>query len=107
MTEKFNAKIFEEWQNLINAWDGVEGELKGLEAAKSSADIDRDSKREADLRAELGRLKAQIDAVVLLMSENRDHTTEEMVVALIDTKPERKSLAQMVRERLPRSAKRH
>lgn len=105
MTEKFSAEIFEEWQGLVDSWDSVERELNALKAAENDGNK-IDSQREAALRAKLAELKAQIDALVRRMSENRDETNEEMVVALIDTKPERKSLAEMVRERLPRPAKR-
>lgn len=110
MTDKFDPEIFAEWQSLVDAWDKAERELKELQAARGwdedseneGADIDP---REARLVEELARLKSEIDALVLRISENRDTTSEEMVVALIDTKPESKSFSEMVREKLARHAR--
>lgn len=100
VTEKFRTEIFEEWQDLVDAWDKAERELKELESARSDSGAAQGSQREVALREELARLKGEIDGLVLRMAERRDTSTEEMVVALIDNKPDTKSLAAMVRERL-------
>lgn len=107
MTDKFDPEIFAEWQSLVTAWDKAERELKELQAARerdadgTDAKLDEDP-REAELVAGLAQLKADIDTLVLRISGKRDTSSEEMVVALIDTKPDNKTFAEMVREKLAR-----
>ena len=101
MTDKFKVEIFEEWQKLIASWEATERELMQLEAAQDNPEAG-EHPRKAKLREELARLKTEIDELVLRMSKNRDPKAAEMVVALVDTKPEGTSLASMVRERFSR-----
>lgn len=106
VTDKFKVEVFQNWQRLVEEYDVAERELKALEAAQTRADTHDGSQREAELRGELASLKQQIDALVLHMSDSRDKDAKEMVVALLDTKPDGKTLAEIVRERLPRPVRR-
>ena len=106
MTDKFNVEAFQNWQRLVEAWDDKERELKAIEAAPPGTDSSDRSQREAELRGELARLKEQIDELVQHISDNREKGGKDMMVALLDTKPEGQSLAEFVRERRRRLARR-
>lgn len=94
MTDKFNVEAFQDWQRLVEAWDDAERELKAIEAARTGSDS---SQREAELRDELARLKQQIDLLVQHISANRETVGKEMMVALLDTKPEGQRLSGIAR----------
>ena len=106
MTDRFRADVFEEWQALVGAWDRVEKELKALEADPVALKSPQGAQRAAQLETELAVLRANMDAMVAQNSKSRDKVSQEMLVALIDTRPDSTSFAQMVREKLFRSAKR-
>ncbi|WMT91288.1 hypothetical protein [Pelagibacterium sp. H642] len=99
MAKIFNDAVFEEWQELVQSWERTERQLAELKAAP---DQSQTQEREAKLHDELARLKSEIDGLVQRMSNGRDRSGEEMLVVLVDTKPERTSFASMVRERLAR-----
>ena len=106
VTDKFKVETFQNWQRLVEAWDSAERELKTIEAERDGGDSSVRGQREAELRGELARLKQQMDELVVQMSDGRDKHARDMVVALIDTKPDKRTLAEIVRERLPRPSRR-
>lgn len=106
VTDKFSVEAFQNWQRLVEAWDVAERELEAIEAAPAGADANDRSQREAELRRELARLKQQIDELVQHISDNREKGDKDMLVALLDTKPEGRTRAEIVGERRPRPARR-